>query len=221
VCPYQRSCCKKPPILILTSINSPMATAGSGENVLEGFVHVMTEESFRDVLTELDTITDLTEYLAAKESFAHGGTVIVCEGTESNLLGWYLAKNRTFPAGMDLATFDATIWPGLQNDPAFKRRKEADQVGYAWDRLVDALSDPDLKPNVIAYWFIGDDRIVNSQAKRIIYGAWNRLGRGRSPRWAYVFLQTGSEDGAGAALARIQNVLDSALPAFQPVIRGH
>ena len=81
-----------------------MATAGSGENVLEGFVHVMTEESFRDVLTELDTITDLTEYLAAKESFAHGGTVIVCEGTESNLLGWYLAKNRMLPSGQGYKT---------------------------------------------------------------------------------------------------------------------
>ncbi len=102
--------------------------------------------SFSDVITELDSITDLTDYLTAKESFARSGTTIVCEGSESNLLGWYLAKNRTFPAGKNLALFDSTIWPGLQNDSAFKSRKEADQVSYVWDRLIDALSDPSLKP---------------------------------------------------------------------------
>jgi hypothetical protein len=121
------------------------ATIKSGD-FGRGFVHVMTEESFRGVLNELDTITDLTEYLSAKEAFARSGTVIVCEGPETNLLGWYLGNDRAFPIGKHLAIFDASIWSGLQSNPAFKRRKEADKVSYAWDRLVDGLSDPDLRP---------------------------------------------------------------------------
>lgn len=112
----------------------------------KGFVHVMTEEGFGAVLSELDTVSDLTEYLSAKEALAASGTRVVCYGPESNLLGWYLAKERTFPTGKDVAIFDSTIWPGLQNDPAFKRRKEADQVSYVWDRLIEGLSDPRLKP---------------------------------------------------------------------------
>lgn len=129
-----------------------VALGDGGEAVIKpgdfgkGFVHVMTEESFRDVLTELDTITDFTDYLLAKEAFARSGTAIVCEGPESNMLGWYLTNNRTFPTGKHVTIFDSTIWPGLQNDPAFKRRKEADQVSYAWDHLTDGLSDPNLKP---------------------------------------------------------------------------
>jgi hypothetical protein len=112
----------------------------------KGFVHVMNEESFRDVLTELDTIEDFVGYLVAKEAFAYSGTVIVCEGPESNLLGWYLTHNRTFPVGYDVAQFDATIWPGLSNDSVFKHRKVEDRPSYAWDRLIHGLSDPNAKP---------------------------------------------------------------------------
>jgi hypothetical protein len=112
----------------------------------QGFVHVMTEQSFREVLTELDTITDLTDYLIAKEAFAKSGTAIICEGSESNMLGWYLSRERTFPLGQQVVCFDETIWPGLQNNAAFKRRKEADRASYVWDKLTEGLSDPNAKP---------------------------------------------------------------------------
>ena len=56
----------------------------------KGFVHVMSEHSFHEVLTELDTITDLVHYLAAKEVRVTGGCAIVIKLYKSNLLGWYL-----------------------------------------------------------------------------------------------------------------------------------
>jgi exosortase len=71
-------------------------------------------------------------------------------------------------------------------------------------------------PNIIAYWFVGDERIVASQATRMFCDAWSRLAHGRAPRWAYVYLQTDSGDGEEAGLARIQSILSSALPSFQP-----
>jgi exosortase len=71
-------------------------------------------------------------------------------------------------------------------------------------------------PNIIAYWFTGDDRVVPSQGERMLYDAWIRISRGRAPRWAYIFLQTGSSDGEGAGLARMQSILDASLPSFQP-----
>jgi exosortase len=70
--------------------------------------------------------------------------------------------------------------------------------------------------NFIVYWFVGDDRVVATQGERMMTDAWNRVVHGRAPRWAYVFLQTGAEDGLDAELARMQSILDSALPAFQP-----
>ncbi|MBC7367723.1 MAG: NERD domain-containing protein [Undibacterium sp.] len=110
----------------------------------KGFVHVMSEPSFHDVLAELDTISDFVAYLVAKENFA-GRCRMICEGSESNVLGWYLTHERTFPENADVMLFDDTIWAGLQNETTFKRRKEADRDSYIWDRLIEGLADPSAK----------------------------------------------------------------------------
>jgi len=112
----------------------------------KGFVHVIGERSFWDVVTELDTIGDFTDYLAAKEALPSANGAIICEGSEANMLAWYLMNDHTFPVGHDFVTFDDSLWRGLQADPAFHRKKESDQVSYAWDRLIEAMSDPKLVP---------------------------------------------------------------------------
>jgi hypothetical protein len=123
-----------------------VAFGGRGEVVVasgdfgKGFVHVMTEHSFLDVLKELDTISDLVEYLAAKEAFL-AKCRVVAEGSEANLVGLYLANNRSFPSGADMLITDDTIWRGIQEEPGFKLRKAADQESYVWDTLVELLSD--------------------------------------------------------------------------------
>src|SRR5205823_4811264 len=50
----------------------------------KGFVHVLTEDSFQDILNELDTITDMVEYLAAKEAFA-ANCAMILQGSENDL----------------------------------------------------------------------------------------------------------------------------------------
>jgi hypothetical protein len=69
-------------------------------------------------------------------------------------------------------------------------------------------------PEIVAYWFVGHDRVVAAYGQRMWYDALARLG-GRADRWAYVLAQTDARDGETAALARIQSVLDATLPAFQ------
>jgi exosortase len=70
-------------------------------------------------------------------------------------------------------------------------------------------------PQLVAYYFVGGDVVVADHWERIARDAWNRVIHGRADRWAYVLLQTGDSDGDAAALARIQEVLDATLPAFQ------
>jgi EpsI family protein len=72
-------------------------------------------------------------------------------------------------------------------------------------------------PQVVAYWFVGGDRVVASHEWRFLRDAWNRVVRGRADRWAYVLMQTDAADGEPAALARLQAVLDETLPSFQEV----
>jgi exosortase len=113
--------------------------------------------------------------------------------------GWTLVRSSphrfTYPGRPD-AGFDATVL-SVRHD-------------------VDGPQGRRTLPNLIAYWFVGDERVMASQARRMFYDAWSRIARGRAPRWAYVYLQTSSADSEEAGLARIQSVLDSALPSFQP-----
>jgi len=71
-------------------------------------------------------------------------------------------------------------------------------------------------PGLAVYWFVGRDRIVPSQGARMFLDAWNRIIHGRADRWAYVLLLTGAADGEEAAQARIQSILNIALPSIQP-----
>jgi EpsI family protein len=70
-------------------------------------------------------------------------------------------------------------------------------------------------PQLVAYWFVGGDVIVATNGRRLAVDAWNRVTQARADRWAYVLLQTDAADGEQAALARMQEVLGGALPAFQ------
>lgn len=70
-------------------------------------------------------------------------------------------------------------------------------------------------PALLAYWFVGADRVVASNWERVFRTAMDRLTHLQSSRWAYVLMQTHALDGEAAALARMQDVLDRTLPAFQ------
>ncbi len=70
-------------------------------------------------------------------------------------------------------------------------------------------------PALFAYWFVGADKIVASNAQRVVQSSVDRLRHLQAHRWAYVVAQTVSFDGEAAGLARLQAVLDGTLPAFQ------
>ncbi|HYP15974.1 MAG TPA: EpsI family protein, partial [Opitutus sp.] len=72
-------------------------------------------------------------------------------------------------------------------------------------------------PALVAYWFVNSERVLATHWERALWDAWNRVRRGRADRWAYVLVQADAADGEAAALARMQAVLDEALPVFQAV----
>ena len=67
-------------------------------------------------------------------------------------------------------------------------------------------------PAVFVYWFVGGERVVASHWERLAWSAYDRLMRQRNHRWAYIVAQSLALDGEAAALARVQTVLDGALP---------
>ncbi|WP_437780710.1 NERD domain-containing protein [Sorangium sp. So ce1097] len=108
-----------------------------GERSADAYVHVVDEFNFRELLGELDTVSDFLHYLEAKEAFK--GT-IVCEG-EDNLLAIYLHQGRRLPDEVHLLIVEDGLWKKVQKKPEFRARKEEDRVSYWWDDLVERFID--------------------------------------------------------------------------------
>jgi hypothetical protein len=111
------------------------------------------------LMRELDTASDFIAYLCERERvLGRPGVTVVARG-EEDLLALYLQtmdetgahhKLIDVPEGLpqpDTILVDSSLFRSLQDNPAYKRKKEADRVSYEWDRLVDRfiqLGDPSL-----------------------------------------------------------------------------
>ncbi|HEU5077707.1 MAG TPA: exosortase/archaeosortase family protein [Opitutaceae bacterium] len=60
--------------------------------------------------------------------------------------------------------------------------------------------------SLLAYCFVGPDRVVASHAEMVWQSSLARLRRLRGDRWAYIVVQTRAEDGESAAKARMEEV---------------
>ena len=84
--------------------NFPLPTGDFGK----GFVHVFDEKSTFTVLDELDTITDFTNYLIAKENFIADKRILI--PTESDFLAFYLQTGLKIDVPADLIVSQAGLW---------------------------------------------------------------------------------------------------------------
>ena len=102
-----------------------------------GFVHVLTESGVWLLLRELDTITDFVEYLSKTEAYLEN-TQVISMGVE-NQLGLYLQNGRKYPDDADLLIIEDDIWAEVSAREEYQRKKQADEVSYVWDRLIEHL----------------------------------------------------------------------------------
>jgi hypothetical protein len=58
------------------------------------------------------------------------------------LLAIYLHHGRSLPDGHDVLVLDDTLWPGFTSKQEYRARKEADQVSYAWDSVIEFRAQP-------------------------------------------------------------------------------
>ena len=105
----------------------------------KGFVHVFDKVSLNIIMGELDTIRDFVEYLSAKERLYLSKKKTRFHGGEEDLLALYLHKRHQFPDKFDMLVVDDTLWAGFKESYAYKAKKEADEISYAWDRLIEIL----------------------------------------------------------------------------------
>lgn len=112
------------------------------------FVHVIDELAIDLLLDELDTVADFVRYLEHKERLLQPpGDVVMVPG-EEELLARYMATppvdGTPFPKrpnnGSCIA-FPEGDWHTYIDSPQRAAKKEADQVSYTWDALIEHQSN--------------------------------------------------------------------------------
>lgn len=113
------------------------------------FVHVLDELSLKNVLENLDTITDFTDYLTEKEIFMR--KVGVVAGGEEDLLAEYLMNfnesrgKRDFEhlvsLNMDHLYLEEGIWENYIKNEQYLARKSADEISYFWDYIIERFTE--------------------------------------------------------------------------------
>ncbi len=124
------------------------------------FVHVMDDATLEILMTELDTITDLTNYLDKKANFIRSGKLMFAEG-EEDLLADYLKHmsadgehDFVRPDGQPWEAHETVAYPGgiyaeMLTNPQYQRKKKADEISYVWDRLILAFTTHMIKGTTI------------------------------------------------------------------------
>jgi len=118
-------------------------------------VHLFTDDFTFKIISYLDTLNDLSDYLEAKEKLFHGNkTRFTIIGGEENLLVQYLKSARSFNSlekqikGSTMAMLDLEgMWDDFIKSDQFKSKLLADKRGAAgWDSLIRAVAEiPDSK----------------------------------------------------------------------------
>jgi hypothetical protein len=110
------------------------------------FVHVFDDFTLPLVMQELDTAIDFFGYLRRKEALIANQHLLISLG-EEHLLAYYLravgvseAEEFPIPPEGRVLAIDEDLWPGLVCDPAYIEMKQSLRGSYAWDKMIERLS---------------------------------------------------------------------------------
>lgn len=108
------------------------------------FVHVLDEVTANVLLDELDTVPDLVDYLACKEGYFGANGIFTHIAGEEELLAQYMCTMENgrhalpkVPPGADAITLLEGDWQFYRSSPQRAAKREADQVSYSWDALIE------------------------------------------------------------------------------------
>jgi len=115
-------------------------------NPSKGYVHVFDDTTLDIVMTKLDTITDFLGYLTKKEKFIASGKLTWAPG-EHDLLAYYLQNYGADEEHDFIVPPDTTgvaiaegLWEEYSNSAQRRAQLLADEISYAWDKLIETFS---------------------------------------------------------------------------------
>ena len=136
-------------------------------------VHVFTRRFTEIILSELDTISDFTEYLRKKETCLRKIKSFTIIGGEEELLASYLFDGRNFEKFVkaDFVMIDKGSWAQLKNKPEYIAKKKADEISYGWDSIIDRAHEGSVKYEKVARELARPNRFQRRYLSKVFYDA--------------------------------------------------
>ena len=116
------------------------------------FIHVFDDSALDVLMHELDTVSDFTSYLTKRERVIRDGKLAWAPG-EEDLLGYYLTamgandehdfvkpNGKSFKKGQEFIISEGT-YAHLVRRPEYQAKRQADQISYVWDRLIEEFTN--------------------------------------------------------------------------------
>ena len=110
------------------------------------FIHVFDDISFEVLMNELDTIRDFADYLEKRSQFLRSGRLFRAMG-EENLFAHFAVHmtdeghDFAYPPDSEEPLFvDQTRYERLLSNPRYIAKKQADEISYVWDRLIETFT---------------------------------------------------------------------------------
>jgi hypothetical protein len=103
----------------------------------KGYVHVFDEKATTTILSELDTITDFTNYLTAKRNFISDKTILI--PNEVDFLAYYIQTGLEdyVPAGSVIT--GENLWKDYVNSADYSKWQSDITLSYIWDFMIQQL----------------------------------------------------------------------------------
>ena len=138
-----------------------------------GYVSVFDEKSTSIILSELDTITDFTKYLIAKEEFVKDKTVLIQR--EVDFLAFYLQTGLELENVPDVIGCEENLWEIYAETEEYAKWKDDILGSYIWDFMIWDLYNVHIinKASVQPRYEIEESiRLINleSRINRIVLG---------------------------------------------------
>ena len=100
----------------------------------KGFVNVFDEKSTSIILSELDTITDFTNYLKAKETFIENKYILIPR--EVDFLAFYLQTGLELEHTPNVILLEEYLWENYTKSKEYEDWKNDILGSYIWDIMI-------------------------------------------------------------------------------------
>ncbi|MCL6218635.1 hypothetical protein [Zunongwangia pacifica] len=103
----------------------------------KGFVHIFDEQSTATIISELDTITDFTRYLTAKEKFLSSNHMLLPE--ETDFFALYIQTGLEFDYPVDSIAGSGGLWESYIKSEDYSDWRKRIAPSFIWDYMINQL----------------------------------------------------------------------------------